>query len=137
MEANDLSLNFLHDFFRKNQFFRFLLVGAGNTVFGYSIFACMIYCGLHYVFASLMATCVGTLFNFRTYGKIVFRQSDWELLGRFIGVYVLVYFLSIATLQAGTFFTQNIYVIGVFSTLLMAVVAYVLNKNFVFGRTPS
>jgi putative flippase GtrA len=135
MAVNDLTLHFLQDFFRKNQFFRFLLVGMLNTVFGYLLFAGMIYCGFHYVVASLVATCLGTLFNFRTYGRIVFRQTQRSLLWRFILVYVALYFFSIATIKIGTFFIQNLYVIGGISTLLMAALGYYLNKNFVFYRT--
>jgi len=65
-------------------FYRYLVVGIGNTVFGYSIFMLFLYIGLHYSVAVLLSTIIGILFNFYMYGRVVFKSNSWELLGKFV-----------------------------------------------------
>jgi putative flippase GtrA len=123
------------DFFRKNQFLRFLIVGLLNTVFGYSLFAFFIYCGFNYVVAALLGTCIGILFNFRTIGLLVFGQTDKRLFWRFLLVYVVTYFFGISIIKIGTYFLQNIYIIGAIGMPITAITTYLLNKYVVFHRT--
>ena len=122
--------NYLHD----KQFRRYLLVGVLNTVFGYSIFAFFIYCGLHYVVAGFLSTCLAVIFNFKTTGTMVFRQANNALFLRFITVYTILFFVNICLLKLGTYFIMNIYLNGAIVILLMAIAAYLLNKRFVFQR---
>jgi putative flippase GtrA len=119
---------------RNHQFIRFLAVGGLNTLFGYSIFALLIYCGLHYTFAAFLATCAGILFNFKTTGKLVFNNTNNNLLIRFASVYGVTYLLNILTIKITNHFLQNIYLSGGIAAVLMAVIAYLLNKHFVFSR---
>jgi putative flippase GtrA len=122
-------------FLRKNQFLRFLFVGILNTIFGYSTFAFFFYCGFTYVIAALLSTCLGILFNFRTLSKFVFNHTDKSLFWRFLLVYAITYFLGIAIIKMGTYFLQNIYIIGAIGTPFTAITAYLLNKHLVFHRT--
>ena len=123
------------DFFRKNQFFRFLVVGALNTLFGYSLFAFFIYCGFSYVIAALLGTTIGILFNFRTISQLVFQQSDKRLFWRFLLVYAGTYVFGVTVLKTGTYFLQNIYIIGAIASPITAILTYLLHKHFVFHRT--
>ena len=59
-----------------HKFIKFLFVGGVNTVFGYSIFALFLFLGMHYAVATLFATILGILFNFKTTGVIVFNNKD-------------------------------------------------------------
>jgi putative flippase GtrA len=87
------------------------------------------------VVAALLSTCVGVIFNFRTFGKLVFQATDKRLFWRFVLVYVVTYFFSITLMKIGTYFLQNIYIIGAIGTPFTAITAYFLNKHFVFHRT--
>jgi putative flippase GtrA len=135
MDNDCLTPSFLSTFFRKNQFLRFLVVGALNTFFGYSLFAFFIYCGFSYMTAAFLGTCLGILFNFRTISLLVFNHTDKSLFWRFLLVYVGTYFFGITIIKIGTYFLQNIYIIGAIGTPITAITAYLLNKHLVFHRT--
>lgn len=111
----------------------FLLVGGLNTVFGYSLYALFLYFSLHYTLASLLSTIGGVLFNFKTTGIIVFKNQNNNLLVKFIGVYTITYLLNIGCLKIFASFNANMYTAGAILILPMALIAYVLQKKFVFG----
>ncbi len=92
----------------NNRFIRYLLVGFVNTVFGYSLFALLIYLHIHYSLASLLATIAGVLFNFKTIGKMVFKNSDNTLIKKFFGVYTYTYLLNIGCLKLFSLITANL-----------------------------
>ena len=54
---------------------RFFMVAGLNTAFGYALFAFLIFIGLHYTVAALVGQIIGILFNFRTYGALVFKNK--------------------------------------------------------------
>ena len=51
---------------------RFLGVGVLNTVFGYSVYAALIFAGLSYLIALFLSTIAGVVFNYFSFGRIVF-----------------------------------------------------------------
>ena len=57
-----------------NQFVRFVLVGILNTAFGYGVYCLMLWIGLSYWWATLIANVLGVLFNFKTTGVLVFKS---------------------------------------------------------------
>ncbi len=116
----------------NKQFITFLMVGALNTLFGYSLFALLIYSGLHYTIAAFIGTVLGVLFNFKTTGKLVFDSYDNRLLWKFFGVYGVMYFFNIIGLYFLDILIKNIYISGAVLILPMALVGFVLNKRFVF-----
>lgn len=116
----------------RDQFIKFLFVGGLNTAFGYSAYAVLIYLGIHYSLAALMATILGVLFNFKTTGRLVFRNRDNRLLAKFIGVYAIIYAINTASLGVFNLFKADMYLAGAVMLLPMAAVAFVLNKIFVF-----
>jgi putative flippase GtrA len=115
-------------------FFRFLVVGGINTIFGYGLFAFFIYLNLHYSIASLLSTIIGVLFNFKTTGKLVFKSSDNRLIVRFFAVYGMVYVLNVLFLKGFKWFGLNLYIAGAVLVLPLAVVSFLLNKWFVFKK---
>jgi putative flippase GtrA len=119
----------------KKQFVTFLLVGVLNTFFGYSVYALFIFLGLHYSIAVLLSTCIGVLFNFNTIGKLVFKNSNNKLLIKFIGVYTLLYFLNVSVIKMLSHFSENYYLIGLVAVFPMAMLAFILNKLFVFRNS--
>jgi putative flippase GtrA len=117
----------------EHRFVRFLLVGVLNTVFGYGIFAVALLLGLHYALASALATVSGILFNFKTMGTLVFGRPDHRLLGRFLGVYGFIYVLGVLCLKLAHQLDLNLFLVGAFLILPLAVVSFMLNWLFVFG----
>lgn len=111
----------------------FLLVGGVNTIFGYSLYALLLFFHLHYALASLLGTIGGVLFNFKTTGVIVFNNHDNKLLLRFIAVYAVTYLLNVSGLKIFTIFNSNMYLAGAVLILPMALLGFVLQKKFVFG----
>ena len=118
-----------------NHFIRFILVGILNTMVGYGLFALFIYLGLHYSLAVLFSTILGILFNFKSIGKLVFNSNNNERIYHFIGVYVLLYLLNVSGLWGlSSIGMENMYVAGAILLAPLAIISFILNKNFVFNQ---
>lgn len=113
-------------------FVKFLFVGVLNTLFGYFVFALLLFIGLHYSVAVVFSTVLGILFNFKTTGILVFKNNDNKLIFKFITVYAIICCINIALLKVAKLLNLNLYYAGLFLTFLMAIFAFVLNKNWVF-----
>jgi putative flippase GtrA len=83
----------------RRRFFRFLLVGLVNTIFGYGLFAAFLLAGLPSELALLLATVAGVIFNFFTTGRIVFNTSDPRMMPKFLIAYVITYSANLALLK--------------------------------------
>ena len=115
------------------RFVKFLFVGALNTLFGYGVFALFTLFGLHYALATLLATILGILFNFKTTGCIVFKNGDNRLIIKFVLVYSFTYFLTVFTLSLfDKFQLHNMYINYAILLPLNAIISYVLMKKIVF-----
>lgn len=119
--------------YEQHAFLRFLLAGGVNTIVGYTIFCLVLWASGRSMVALIIATTLGTLFNFLTIGNLVFRHAKPHLLWRFIAVYIAVFLCNAAGLLMfeGAGFSPAL----AQAILLPFVVAlsYVLNKSFVFG----
>ncbi|MDR0940174.1 MAG: GtrA family protein [Mediterranea sp.] len=114
-------------------FVRFVLVGIVNTLFGVGLYCLFIYLGLPYRLAVLLSTVLGVLFNFKTIGAFVFRNRSNRLLFRFVGVYVVAYFVNIGIIHLLLLTTPlGEYWAGIVTTPVVAIVSYLLQKRFVF-----
>lgn len=128
------TLNYLMSGERK-RLILFFLVGGVNTLFGYSLYALLIFLHLHYALASLLGTIGGVLFNFKTTGIIVFNNHDNRLIFKFLAVYVITYLVNIVGLKIFSIYDANMYLAGAILVLPVALLGYVLQKKFVFGGT--
>lgn len=113
-------------------FIRYLLVGALNTAFGYSVFVLFIFLGLHYSIALLFATVTGVLFNFKSFGFFVFGNSKWRLIWKFILVYGVLYAVNVFLVFLFLFFLQNVYAANALAVVVVAGLGYFLNRRFVY-----
>lgn len=113
---------------------KFILVGIINTVFGYIVFASLIALGLHYTLAIFLGTCLGIIFNFHTFGRLVFNNQKYNLLYKFIITYGIIYIVNISVVKWLLSLGLNIYLAGFLSTILMAGLSYTLNKLWVFRK---
>jgi putative flippase GtrA len=120
----------------SHQFLRFLIVGAGNTVFGYLLYLIGLWIGLHYQVALICATVLGATFNFFTTGRIVFGNDRLRRIAGFFAVYgiTLAINLVLLTMLVG-WGMMKAYAQMVLLPLIV-VLSFVLNKYLVFGRRP-
>lgn len=116
------------------KFSKFLFVGALNTAFAYTIYSAFLFLGAHYALAAVGSTILGVLFNFKTTGSIVFKNSDNSLLLRFICVYCVTCSLNVAFLRIFSHFKFDMYLAGAILVLPIAIVSYFLMKRFVFAE---
>lgn len=117
----------------SRQFGKFIVVGILNTAFGYGTYAAFLYIGLHYAAASFLATILGVVFNFFTTGRLVFQNSDNSRIFGFFLVYGIVYVFNLAGLSLLDKLQFNLYLAGLIMIPPAAILAYVLNRRFVFG----
>ena len=113
-------------------FLKFILVGILNTIFGYSVFALLLYLGIHYTLAVILSTIIGIFFNFKTIGKLVFKNNNNKLIFKFVTVYAITCTIGIIILRIAEILGQNLYLSGIISTGICAIISYLLNKKWVF-----
>lgn len=117
-------------------FVRFVLVGVLNTLFGIGLYCLFIYWGLPYSYAVLLSTVLGVLFNFKTIGFLVFKNTNKQLFFKFAMSYTLVYFINIGLIRlllGATGFNE--YIAGLMATPIMAIISFGLQKYFVFNKS--
>lgn len=116
------------------KFIRFLVVGGLNTAFGYGMFALFLLMGMSYPWAVLVATMAGVLFNFKSYGVLVFGSHDYRLFFRFVAVYAVCYVVNLLPLAWAEQRGISLFLMGAVIALPMAGLAFLLNRYFVFSR---
>lgn len=114
------------------QFIRFVLVGIVNTGFAYVIYAGLLYLGLGYASANLIALIVGILVSFKTQGILVFKDSTNRRLIRFVLVWAVIYLFNIFLIGRFIAFGLNPYVSGALALPFVTVLSYIAQKLFVF-----
>ncbi|HIE88243.1 MAG TPA: GtrA family protein [Gammaproteobacteria bacterium] len=118
---------------------KFLVVGAVNTVFGYSCYAGLLFIGLHYSLAALFGTLLGIAFNYLSTSRYVFnaRSASINRGIRFILVYCLHYFINILCLWLLEQRGFNPYLSGLILIIPMAIVSYLLLNHLVYNEKPT
>ncbi|MEG1498028.1 MAG: GtrA family protein [Bacteroidales bacterium] len=130
-------ISYIHTLLSK-KLIRFFLVAGLNTVFGYLVFAFFIWCGLHYTLATLLGQVIGVLFNFKTYGALVFKNKKNKLLPRFISVYIFTYFCNIGAMTLLINLTGwSDYAVAAVMVLPIGLLGFLLNQYFVFRKKPT
>jgi putative flippase GtrA len=113
---------------------RFVLVGLLNTAFGYTVYAVLVLLGLHYTAAVTLASILGVLFNFRSTGGIVFRNTQWQRIGRFVLVYAVALGLNIGLLWLVQKAGPGAIVSQAICLPFVVAVTYALQRYFVFVK---
>ncbi|MCM1531230.1 MAG: GtrA family protein [Bacteroides sp.] len=116
---------------------RFFLVAGLNTLFGWCVFSLLrLLVTDNRNIAALIGQIIGILFNFKTYGSIVFKNGKYYLLPRFIAVYVIMYFANIGGMAVLDHFLEiSDYVNAAVMSIPVGFLGFVLNKLFVFERS--
>jgi len=113
---------------------KFLAVGALNTVFGYGLFALLLATNIHYSIALALSTILGVLFNFKTFGKIVFKSNNNKLLFKFILIYIIVYIINIFGIALLENNGKNPLFGAAVMLLPCAAISFTLQKKIVFNH---
>lgn len=132
---------FLKRYFEP-QFIRFVLVAMLNTAFGLFVNYLFLFIFEHlfklnhaYVVSNFIATIVSILFNFKTYGILVFKNKDNKLILRFLAVTTFTYLLNIGGIalleHCGS---QNNYINLTIMAVPVGLLNYVLNSIFVYKK---
>jgi putative flippase GtrA len=87
---------------------------------------------MHFSLASFISTCLGILFNFKTIGRLVFKNNRYSLFLKFVGVYLFVYLVNIGSLKIFNIYNVNMYKAGAILIFPLAVLSFLFNKVFVF-----
>ena len=132
---------FLKRYFEP-QFIRFVLVAMLNTAFGLFVNYVFLFIFEHllklnhaYIVSNFIATIVSILFNFKTYGILVFKNKDNKLILRFLAVTTFTYLLNIGGIalleHCGS---QNNYINLTIMAVPVGLLNYVLNSIFVYKK---
>jgi putative flippase GtrA len=124
------------------QFVRFVLVAMLNTAFGLFINYVFLFIFEHlfklnhaYVVSNFFATIVSILFNFKTYGILVFKNKDNKLLLRFLAVTTFTYLVNIGGIALLEHLgSQNNYLNLTIMAVPVGLLNYVLNSVFVYKK---
>ncbi|MHB8947766.1 MAG: GtrA family protein [Rhodoferax sp.] len=119
---------------KKTRAIRFVLVGVLNTTFGYLMYAVLLFVGLDYQLANLLALSMGVFFSFKTQGHLVFKNPNGRLLGRFVMMWALIYVCVITAIGQIMALGFNAYAAGAMVLPLSVVLSYLMQKYFVFRR---
>ena len=121
---------------RANQFLRFLVAGAINTLFGFLAYSAAILFGATVWLALLIGLVCGMIFNFFSTGGYVFRDLGLGRVPRFVLCYLLVYLSNLKLIALMSMWVGNaIFAQGIL-TLPIALLTYVLMARFVFVQKP-
>ena len=112
-------------------FFKFLFVGALNTLFAYTLYAILITIGLIPNLALFLQYILGVLWNFKTTGKIVFKNNDNRLIFKFVLSYVFTFFINSILLNILLKFI-NEYLAQAILILPIAILSFAIFKFWVF-----
>ena len=118
----------------QSAFPRFILSGAVNTLFGYSVFALLIFIGTGPQPALILTTCIGVLFNYVTSSRFVFKGlADRLAFARFISAYAATYVVNAGILELlMRGFTLSAYSAQIILMPLIALLTFILMRNWVF-----
>jgi len=114
-------------------FIRFLFVAGINTLFGYSLFALLVFFLKNEYVSIVISNVIGVLFNFKSYGALVFKSHDNSKILRFFGVYLCTMSIQMMLFKgfklAGI---TNPYIIAGIIVLPVSLLSFLLMRKFVY-----
>ena len=121
---------------RAEQFaelWRYYSVGVINSVFGYSIYAVLIFIHLNLYLAQILGHLIGMVFNYFMFSIHVFPGIK-PALRPYIVTYAINYALGLIFITLYHDLFLSAYVAGLFSIVTVSLFNYVLLKKFVFKK---
>jgi putative flippase GtrA len=113
---------------------KFLATGLLNTAFGYAVYAGLLFLTVPYLAALFVATIAGVIFNYFSFGRIVFNgHGGWRIFGKFVAAYVLIYGVNAAVLSGLTnHFLLNPYLGQAICMPLGVLLSWILMNHWVY-----
>jgi len=119
------------------QALRFILTGTLNTALSYGLYAVFLWLGLHFSLASLLATLTTIVSGFVMHGRMVFGNREPGRFGRYAGVWMVLYGLNIALIQALTQIGLNAYMAGALALAPVTAAGFLLHRRYTFAGPPA
>lgn len=113
---------------------KYLFIGGVNTAFGYSVYWGLLQLDIHFAIAAFVSTILGTIFNFFTIGRLVFKSKNNRIFYKFVIVYAFLYFISTGGIAFIHNFDISYEIAGLIIIIPRAAIGYLLNKNWVFEK---
>ena len=113
---------------------KYIGVGFINTVFGYGIYAALLFIKFPYLVALFLATIAGIVFNYFSFGRIVFNaKHGWFVFGKFLISYLVVYVVNSLLLSR----LNGLYFFNAYSAQLLCIfpsmiISWLLMKFWVY-----
>ncbi len=117
-----------------HQIFRFLATGLLNTAFGYISYAAFVLANAPLWLAITASTTLSVLFNFISYGRLVFGSTSHHLLPRFIAFYLVLAGVNFVLLRFLTAHGLGPLLAQALLVPPFAAVGYFAMRVFVFGK---
>ena len=131
-----MKLQFRYDRFLIFNFFKFLTVGFINTIFGYSIYAILLFFDTPYSFALFISTFFGIIFNYFSFGRIVYcEKNNFAVFYRFVIAYSITFSINIIVLSTLThYFIFSPYIGQIICIPINFILSWSLINYWVFKR---
>ena len=110
---------------------RYYQAGIVNTAFGYGLFAFFVALGLNMYLAQIVAHLLGMAFNYVTYSRHAFHDSDVSK-SRFVASYAVNYLLGLGALWAISRVVTSPYLSGFIAVGIVSLINYFILKHWVF-----
>lgn len=110
---------------------RYYQAGIVNTAFGYGLFALFVALGLNMYVAQIASHLLGMAFNYFTYSRHAFHDSDVSK-SRFIASYAVNYLLGLGALWAVSQAVASPYLAGFIAVGIVSLINYFILKHWVF-----
>ena len=110
---------------------RYYQAGIVNTAFGYGLFALFVALGLNMYVAQIVSHLLGMAFNYFTYSRHAFHDSDVSK-SRFIASYAVNYLLGLGALWAVSQVVASPYLAGFIAVGIVSLINYFILKHWVF-----
>lgn len=118
------------------QLLRFLAIGVVNTLFGYGVYALLVWIGLAPQLALSLAFAIGVLWNYLTHARLVFRVSGFRRVLPYAGVYGALYTVNALALWAALAAGLSPYIAQAILAVAMAGLSFFLVSAVLTGRLP-
>ena len=113
---------------------KFLLTGLGNTIFGFFVYAFLIYVGLPYIYSVAFSILLGIIFNYFSYSRFVFRKRfNIYIALKYVSFYFCLYFFNIFLVDhAVVSLNLNFYISQLFALPFIIISSWFCLKFLVF-----
>lgn len=114
---------------------RYYQAGIVNTAFGFGMYALLVALGVNMYLAQIAAHLLGVAFNYVTYSRHAFHDSQASK-PRFVLSYAVNYLFGLAALYAAAQFVASPYLAGFIAVVVVSLINYFILRHWVF-RAPA